>query len=80
MGNSSEWIRLSVDKKNPIELLLTKGEKFEWPANEEYELIMTTGNSATIHLNGEEIEVNESQKNKLFRMKFNKFSLTQINN
>ncbi len=80
VGNSSEWIRLSVDKKNPIELLLTKGEKFEWPANEEYELIMTTGNSATIHLNGEEIEVNESQKNKLFRMKFNKFSLTQINN
>ena len=59
---------------------LTTGKKLEWPADEEYDLIMTTGSSATIHLNGEEIEVKESAKNQLLRMKLNKFSLTQLNN
>jgi len=80
VAKSSDWIRLTVDKQKSVELLLTKGEKFEWPADEEYDLIMTTGSSATIHLNGEEIEVNDSIKNQLFRMKLNKFSLTQLNN
>ena len=80
VANSDDWIRLAIDGQEATEILLTKGQKLEWPADEEYDLTMTTGNSATIHLNGEEIEVSDSVKNQLFRMKLNRFSLTQLNN
>ena len=80
VANRSDWIRLAIDNQEATEIRMTKGQKLEWPANEGYNLVMTTGSSATIHLNGEEIEVDSSNKERLFRMKLNKFSLTQLNN
>ena len=80
VAKSNDWIRLVVDKQEAKEILLTKGEKLKWPANQEYDLTMTTGNSATIHLNGEEIEVEDSAKDRLFQMKLDNFSLTRLNN
>ncbi len=76
----NEWIRLVVDEQEPIELELVEGEKYEWPANKEYLLTMTTGNTASIHLNGEEIVDRENFKDELFQTKLNKFTLTRINN
>ena len=76
----SEWIRLAVDGQEPIELQLTQGEKYEWPASKEYLLTMTTGDTASIHLNGEEIVEREDFKDQLFQTTLNKFTLTRINN
>ncbi|MBU2509918.1 helix-turn-helix domain-containing protein [bacterium] len=75
-----EWIRLAIDNQDPFELKLKKNEKYEWPAEEEYSLIMTTGKTASVHLNGEEIVDRENYLNKLFEAKLNKFTLKQINN
>jgi len=80
IGNQNEWIRLSIDSEPAIEQKLKVGEKYEWPANEIYELTMTDGNTARIYLNGEEIEVNASNIGQLYHKKLNKFSLTQLNN
>lgn len=80
IGNLNEWVRLSIDSQPAIEQKLKVGEKYEWPANEIYELTMTDGNTARIYLNGEEIEINEQRTGKLFHKKLNKFSLTQLNN
>jgi hypothetical protein len=41
---------------------------------------MTTGNTALIHLNGEEIVDRENFKDELYQVKLNKFTLTRINN
>ena len=76
----SQWIRLVVDEQEPIELELVEGEKYEWPANKEYLLTMTTGSTASIHLNGEEIVDRENFTDELFQTKLNKFTLTRINN
>ncbi|MDH5561795.1 MAG: helix-turn-helix domain-containing protein [Deltaproteobacteria bacterium] len=80
IGNEDEWVRLSVDSKPAFDVQLKKGERYEWPAEEVYELTMTTGNSAKIHLNGEEIEVNKQLKNQFYEVRLNKFSLTRLNN
>jgi len=80
VAKSNDWIRLAVDDAEAKEIQLAKGEKYEWPANEQYHLIMSTGDSAIIHLNGEEIEIVQNRRDNLFEMKLNKFSLTQLNN
>ncbi len=80
VAQEDEWIRLAIDEQDPFELKLKKGEKYEWPAEEEYALILTTGKTATIHLNGEEIVERESFLDQLFEVKLNKFTLKQINN
>ncbi len=76
----NDWIHLTIDDQEPFDLRLKKGEKYDWPANEEYSLIMTTGDSALIHLNGEEIVDRENFRDELYQVKLNKFTLTRINN
>ncbi len=80
VATENEWIRLAIDNQDPFELKLKKNEKYEWPAEEEYTLIMTTGHTASVHLNGEEIVDRENHFNKLYEVKLNKFTLKQINN
>lgn len=77
---NNDWIRLGIDDQEPFELRLKKGEKYDWPAKEEYSLVMTTGDTALIHLNGEEIVDRENFNNQLYQVKLNKFTLTRINN
>jgi helix-turn-helix protein len=76
----NDWIRLAIDGQDPFELRLKQGEKYEWPAEEEYSLVMTTGNTALVHLNGEEIVERENYLEQLYQAKLNKFTLKQINN
>ncbi len=80
LAKENEWIRLAIDKQEAFELRLKKDEKYDWPAEEEYLLTMTTGNTASIHLNGEEIVDRENFTNQLYKAKLNKFTLKQINN
>jgi len=77
---SNEWIRLKIDAEEPFEQKLEKGKKYEWPANKEYNLIMSTGDTALIHLNGEEIIDRENYRDQLYQIQLNKFTLTEINN
>ena len=77
---ASGWIRLKIDNQTPFEIAVKKGEKYEWPGNKEYELIMTTGALAELYLNGEEIEKAAESKNKIYKKKLNRFSLTELNN
>jgi len=76
----NDWIHLQIDDQEPFVLRLKKHEKYDWPAKEGYSLIMTTGNTAQIHLNGEEIVDRENFKDELYQVKLNKFTLTRINN
>jgi cytoskeletal protein RodZ len=80
VSKSDDWIRLAIDNEPAKDVKLSRGEKYEWPANENYYLVMSTGDSAIIHLNGEEIEIEDAKRGYLFEMKLNKFSLTQMNN
>ncbi|MFH2131330.1 MAG: helix-turn-helix domain-containing protein [bacterium] len=77
---NNDWIRLTIDDQEPFELRLKKGEKYDWPAREGYSLVMTTGSTALIHLNGEEIVERENFRDELYQVKLNKFTLTRINN
>lgn len=77
---SNDWIRLKIDDQEPFDLRLKDREKYDWPAKEEYSLIMTTGGSARIYLNGEEIVDRENHIDQLYQAKLNKFTLTRMNN
>lgn len=76
----NDWIHLAIDDQESFDLRLKKGEKYDWPAKKEYSLVMTTGSTALIHLNGEEIVDRENFKDELYQVKLNKFTLTRINN
>lgn len=80
IAQDNDWIRLAIDGQDAFELQLKEGEKYEWPAEKEYALIMTTGSTATVHLNGEEIVDRESHLDQLYEVTLNKFTLKQINN
>lgn len=80
VAHEDDWIRLAIDGQEAFELKLKKGEKYDWPAEEAYALTMTTGNTASIHLNGEEIIDRENYSNQLYQTELNKFTLKQINN
>ncbi len=80
LAQKNDWVNLTVDGKTVHQVRLEKGKKYEWPAQEGYELTMTTGASAKVYINGEEIEVSKDQKEDLYEAKLNKFSLTQLNN
>lgn len=80
VAKTNEWIRLAVDNQEAFELRLKEGEKYDWPAEEEYVLTMTSGSTASIHLNGEEIVDRENYADQLYLVKLNKFTLKQINN
>jgi len=77
---TNDWIRLGIDDQEPFDLRLKKGEKYDWPAKEGYALVMTTGDTALVHLNGEEIVERENFRDELYQVKLNKFTLTRINN
>ncbi len=77
---ANDWIRLGIDDQEPFDLRLKKGEKYDWPAKERYVLVMTTGDTALVHLNGEEIVERENFRDELYQVKLNKFTLTRINN
>ncbi|PCI23953.1 MAG: hypothetical protein COB67_12205 [SAR324 cluster bacterium] len=80
VGKKDAWIQLTIDEQKAQEIQLKKGEKYEWPADQIYELTMTTGSTASVYLNGEEIEIKEDMYNKLYQTRLNKFSLTRLNN
>ena len=80
IGKKAGWVYLTVDSNQPVKVKINEGERYEWPADKNYSLVMTTGETASIHLNGEEIEVDQSMYNKLYQTQLNEFSLTQINN
>lgn len=80
VAQADEWVSVAKDGERSKELMLEKGQKYEFPAEEYYQLVMTTGSSATVYLNGEELEIPAEQKDKLYQAKLNKFSLTRMNN
>lgn len=80
MGKKEQWVRVTIDQGEAVEARLKVGQKYEWPAEKMYNLVMTTGGTATIYLNGEEIEVSKELQNQLYQTKLDKFSLTQLNN
>ncbi len=80
LAKEDKWIRLAIDGQEAFEIKLKKDEKYDWPAEKEYVLTMTTGNTAAIHLNGEEIVDRENFSNQLYTVTLNEFTLKQINN
>jgi len=79
-GKLSQWVSVTVDAELPKKMLLEAGKQYEFPAQEGYQLMMTTGGTAEVYLNGEQIEVSEEASNQLYSSKLNKFSLTRQNN
>lgn len=80
VAQNEEWVSVAKDGQRSRELMLEKGKKYEFPAEDYYQLVMTTGSTATVYLNGEELEIDAAKKDKLYQAKLNKFSLTRMNN
>lgn len=54
-GLEKTWIRLSVDRREPVDVLLDPAETGEWQANEEFQLTVGKSHGVSVYLNGEEI-------------------------
>lgn len=76
VAKSTGWVSVTADNQRVKEMLLEKDKKYEFPAKEGYQLIMSTGGTALIQLNGKTLEVPQDQQNMLFQTKLTKDSLT----
>lgn len=79
-GKQKGWLRLSIDNQRTFELKIDKDDIYEWPAQENYQLTMTTAGTAYVFLNKEEILINSEHSDELYQSQLNKFSLIKINN
>ncbi len=76
VAKSAGWVSVTADNQRVKEMMLEKDKKYEFPAKEGYQLIMTTGATAVIQLNGQSLEVPQDQQNRLYQAKLTKASLT----
>jgi cytoskeletal protein RodZ len=79
-GLDSTWIRLSVDRAQPVDVLVEPAETLEWEANEEFRLTIGKSDGVAVYLNGEDILLPKSQDRLIPGIVLNKLTLLKLEN
>ena len=79
-GLDSTWIRLSVDRAPPVDVLVEPAETLEWEANEEFRLTIGKSDGVAVYLNGEDILLPKSQDRLIPGIVLNKLTLLKLEN
>jgi cytoskeleton protein RodZ len=79
-GLERTWVRMSIDRAPPIDVLLQPAETVAWNAEQEIRLTIGRSNGVAVYLNGEEI-VLPSEPNRLIpSLVLNKLTLLRLEN
>jgi cytoskeletal protein RodZ len=79
-GLERSWIRLSVDRREPIDVQLQPAETGEWEANQEFRLTVGKSHGVSVYLNGEEILLPKEQNLLIPDLVLNKLTLLKLEN
>ncbi|MBI3992570.1 MAG: helix-turn-helix domain-containing protein [Candidatus Lambdaproteobacteria bacterium] len=79
-GLEPTWVRLSVDRATPVEVMLKPAETMEWDANEEFRLTIGKSHGVAVYLNGEEILLPEEPNRLIPGIVLNKLTLLKLEN
>jgi cytoskeletal protein RodZ len=79
-GLEQTWVRLSLDRAPPIDVLIEPAETVGWEASQEFLLTLGKSHGVAIYLNGEEFLI-PKEKNQLVReLVLNKLTLLRLEN
>ena len=79
-GLEPTWVRLSVDRAAPVEVMVKPAETMEWDANEEFRLTIGKSHGVAVYLNGEEILLPEEPNRLIPGIVLNKLTLLKLEN
>lgn len=79
-GLESSWVRLSVDRREPVDVYLEPAETAAWAANEEFRLTVGKSHGVSIYLNGEEILLPQQPNMLIPDIVLNKLTLLKLEN
>lgn len=55
IARETVWLKVEVDKQEPVEVLLKKGERFTWKASEKISLVVGNAGGVTVNYNGKDL-------------------------
>ena len=79
-GLERTWIRLSVDRREPVDVLIEPAETGEWTADEEIRLTVGKSHGVSVYLNDEEILLPEETDRLVPEIILNKVTLLKLEN
>ncbi|MEE8554745.1 MAG: DUF4115 domain-containing protein, partial [bacterium] len=79
-GLEPSWVRLSVDRREPVDVYLEPAETAAWAANEEFRLTVGKSHGVSIYLNGEEILLPQQPNMLIPDIVLNKLTLLKLEN
>jgi len=79
-GLEETWIRLSVDREPPVDVLVEPAETLNWEANEEFRLTIGKSHGVAVYLNGEDIILPEERNMLIPAIVLNKLTLLKLEN
>jgi cytoskeleton protein RodZ len=79
-GLERSWVRLSIDRREPIDVQLQPAETGEWEANEEFRITIGKSHGVSVYLNGEEILLPKEQNLLIPELVLNKLTLLKLEN
>jgi cytoskeleton protein RodZ len=79
-GLERTWVRMSIDRAPPIDVLLQPAETVSWDANQEIRLTIGRSNGVAVYLNGEEILLPAEPNRLIPSLVLNKLTLLRLEN
>lgn len=79
-GLEPTWVRLSIDRAPPIDVLMQPAETVSWEANQEIRLTIGKSHGVAVYLNGEEILLPQEANRLIPNLVLNKLTLLRLEN
>ncbi len=79
-GLEPTWLRVSVDRAPPFEVLVEPAETLNWDANEEIRLVIGKSQGVAVYLNGEDILLPSERDQLIPDVVLNKLTLLRLEN
>jgi hypothetical protein len=79
-GLEQTWVRLSIDRAPPIDVLMEPAETVGWEANQEIRLTIGKSHGVAVYLNGEEILLPQERNRLIPNLVLNKLTLLRLEN
>lgn len=79
-GLERTWVRLSIDRAPPIDVVLEPADTVGWEANQEFRLTVGKSQGVAVYLNGEDIVLPQERNRLLSNIVLNKLTLLKLEN
>jgi cytoskeleton protein RodZ len=79
-GLEDTWIRLTIDKRPPVDIQVGPAESLQWDAEDEFRLTIGKSNGVAVRLNGDDVLLPAERGRLIPNLVLNKLTLLKIDN